>query len=209
MVGMMGKLTGGTFCFFCREHTITVHRQRPNLLSPDCLQTLLWQKPELSSTDRTGLAKPGCSLHTYRWLTDCGPGRCSHWRQGVWTRLKFLVVFKIRFEFYACISAIVIALDHKPVSLEQGWARRGERRKERVIGCRRRQSFKRYTHTDLFFMNLPFFQLLWHVPPPLSAGLFLNWRGTTYSKYCITGQICMVQICCTVNRVTSWSHYIR
>lgn len=61
--GMMGKFTGGTFVF-CLEHKINVHRQRPDLSSPDCLQTLHRQKLELSSAERTGLAEPGCSLHT-------------------------------------------------------------------------------------------------------------------------------------------------
>lgn len=64
----MGKFTGGAcgffFFFFCLEHVITVHRQRPDLSSPDCLRTLRRQKPELSSAERTGLAEPGCSLHT-------------------------------------------------------------------------------------------------------------------------------------------------
>lgn len=35
-----GKLAGGTFLFNCLEDAITVHRQRPDLSSPDCLQTL-------------------------------------------------------------------------------------------------------------------------------------------------------------------------
>lgn len=61
--------------FFCLEHVITVHRQRPDLSSPDCLQTLRRQTPELSSAERTGWAEVGCSLHTYMYgLKNHGPG---------------------------------------------------------------------------------------------------------------------------------------
>lgn len=52
-----GKIYRRHFRLLCLEYTVTVERQRPNLSSPDCLQTLHRQKPELLSTERTGSAE--------------------------------------------------------------------------------------------------------------------------------------------------------